>query len=1509
MPYQKALQELRNRAQKAYDQSDFQTWVDIGTLADKLESWIEKGRPGDCPVDLAKLGLESTVDDNKSDTVKPIQEKTLDEDDPIISDSPVLDIAQTSVLPDTVDTSFDEELDLVEEKEGSSLVDFSPDQDEMVLDESEGKIEEDTLESNNSQPFQDAMLYERLEEAQELLDRENWHQALSLCAEIETRAQDLELKERVSLLKADIQAGMNKALSDILEQADLARQERDEELARSSYLEALKIDPENGHAKQALSKMDDLQSGNILSEDEQDRLRAQLKEEKDIVALEEAVRKGEDWDAEGKLPPTLVDLLQEARMRFDALRRQMGQETTMARLDDLGGVKQAWELAQGRLKEGFPYIFDEVLKQNVKTEEYFSEVEEIWASKSRETAQYELDIMNGSLPEHPKVALKRLEQALAKPFHEDSLSVLQEKKREVEKLDEYLNSYQQPLLEDDPLKSLLSFSPPVVESDFSYFEFLENKKENTHSRVYSRAVAALERTVQDCYDKVEIYLGRDTEKAYENAREEIEQAHKILDRWTLEDIPDELKEKRNRADKLKEKVNARQTLHNELHQRIAAIRGLVQDTANRKAGKKRFDELKANNRFADFSAMASFISEMDQYLDAGEKFVNAKLAKQKGDWRRVLEVTESLIQEGGTGAFKDEVNALYEQAGLELGLARAKQFLDGNSIVEARVLLLALKSRSAKLKDDNWHERLRKKLEWVHQCEDNTPQMEQRFSQALTQIHILGSPILRTYLDHSLEKSNLVTLSDWNRDDQNALRNVIGKGVNDSITILEAIEGSRMLLLAALEGVSSKDKVSAMRTFQMIQGSVVMDSDEPWAVSLWTRDAGKMALLLKESVRDYDLKILLSAYRQRESQQLSDDRLFDLSSLANLLREAHLLETESEREAVRWYEVEQVGRRVRGWKNTGDWQSIQNAWAGLRLNHPGHPEVEDGWMEAKRKVDGIEKVLQEFENAPSDILKLKKLKDASASGITCNEPKILSMLREKFVEMSTKLVQTYKTETGKGTEKAISLAVIALHELDDAEKIYDLAEDKKEFNNLYAELENTVRRINPELVKQLPYLGNLYRNLKKVDDPELWKKAILKDDFGELNEIWGAIEKQKLSHLSMAQVYWDRLSEWVEMRENLWQDIIKLRDMFEAEENFSDIVILVDRNQYRPAKRRNGMPWNQLREEDYLKIRDWMGTLLKVTDAYPDSEEGTHGDDRIVGWTPLKKIAKQREIEHQQWETWHSFIIQTGKSIQKEYQEFQAQSLHSNLAVQQEAIEKICRRTIELIEYIDSGPLNEEGEPVLIHSADAENIWLDSNEKIRDVRGWLIDFGKDLDRVNQQIIGLNGFPMQKEFSDAASQIAQRNCVMLERVLARAEAIGAGNSMLMDIELRNAVASARNKNFKDLKVLFGFVKELDDYFSSLSWSEVDTQLQRDAQNELFQRLRNLSVYKVFSDAVKSVQSGQLDLFKRYLKLAEDVRMKRKQEEQNRIQTYKNALVNCQSTSPNFWGRVTNLFNKG
>jgi hypothetical protein len=1502
MPYKKVLKELRNRAQKAYDQSDFQTWVEIGTRADEFETWLEKGQLGDCPVDLTEFDLESTVNDGEPDAMEPVQEKNVDGNGPVNSEHPVLEVDETPVSSDVVSDSFDEEL--VEEKVDPDT-DFAPDQPESVLEESEDKADDDTLQLDSSQSHQDTKLYERLKDAQELFDRGEWRQALNLCAEIKSYAQDLELKERVDLLKANIQAGMNKALTDTLELADLASKDGDDQLARSSYTDALKIDPENGHAKNGLSRLDDIQNGIILSQHEQDRLSAQLKEEKDIVALGKAVYKGEPWRDEGKLPPMLADLLLEARERFDALRTQMGKETTLAIIDDLGSVKEAWELGKVRLDGKFPYIYDIKTGKDVKTEVYVNSVEELWAEKSRITAQRELTIMEGSLPEHPKAALKHLEQVLAKPFHEDSLRVLQKKKTEVEKLEKYLISYQQPLLEKDPLKSLLSFSPPAVESDFPYFTKLQNKKQNIYDRIYSRAVAALERTVQDYFDKVDIYFGRDTHEGYKSAREEIEQAHKALDRWTLENVPDELSQKRKRADRLKEKINAREALFDELHQKINAIRALVKDPANRKAGKKDFDELKADNRFANFSAMASFISEMDQYLDAGEQLVNAKLAKQKGDWLRVFEVTERLISEGGMSAFKDEINALHEQAGFELDFSRANQFLDGNSIIEAREILLGLKLRSAKLKDnESLHERLQDKLTWVQQCEDNSLQMEQRFSQAVKLIHFSGSSILKTYLDHSLEKGSLATLSDWDRKDQDDLRKELGKNVNDPITILEAIEGSRTLLLVKLAGFKVEDKVNAMRIFQMIQGSVVMDSDEPWTVSLRTRDAGKMVLLLKESLRDYDLENLLSAYQQMDNTEtLQDERLYDLSSDASLLRAAHLLEKDSERKVARWFEIEEVRRRVRSWKIRGDWHAVQDAWAKLRLNHSGHPEVEPGWLEAKMKVDAIEKVLQEFKNAPSDIVKLKILKDASSADITRDEPKILSSLHQKFVEVSDDLIQKYQTEIKEGTEESVSRALIALKDLEAAEAICEVAEDEKKYNELYIELEDRVGRAHPNLARQLPYLHELYLVLGRAADPELWKKAVLSGNFKKLNEILTNIANQDLGHLIIAQDFKNRVDEWSEVQNSLAGDIRKLRTMFEAEEDFAGIIKLIDKNHDRPETRSNGMAWQSLKSGEYSDIRNWMGALLQVTDAYPNLDK----DDTSIDWSPLKTIVKQREIEYQQWKSWHAEMLLMGQEINKEYREFENQTLHPRLAGQQEFFERICRNTIALIEYIDAIPQNE-NEDVPVRSAKVETLQLDGIKKRRDAMAWLAGYGQKLAQVNQQIIGLNGFPGPKEFRDAARQVAQKNCAMLEMVLTRAEKIGPGNSMLMDMELKNAVAAARNKQLTDLKVLLGFLGIMDNTFN-LSSDEFETQLQQGTHEELYQRLENFSVYKVFSDAVQVAQSGHLDLFKHYFEFAETVHMKRRQEEQNRIQTYKNTLKSCHDAPLTFWERIANYFRKG
>ncbi|MBL0344132.1 hypothetical protein [Candidatus Villigracilis affinis] len=180
----------------------------------------------------------------------------------------------------------------------------------------------------------------------------------------------------------------------------------------------LGLDPENERAKSAIRQIESDASAGKLSAQKISELKSGLRDVKNIKRLGVAVYEAEALYAEGKLTEELFALLEEGRAKYDQIRTAMGDETTMMRFGDLSARKAARDRIASRLGQDEKFIFDVTTNEDKPAFDLLREADKLLEQQSADTAQYELDVINGLLPAHPAGARMRLESALNKPFHD-----------------------------------------------------------------------------------------------------------------------------------------------------------------------------------------------------------------------------------------------------------------------------------------------------------------------------------------------------------------------------------------------------------------------------------------------------------------------------------------------------------------------------------------------------------------------------------------------------------------------------------------------------------------------------------------------------------------------------------------------------------------------------------------------------------------------------------------------------------------------------------------------------------------------------------------------------------------------------------------------------------------------------------------------------------------------------------------------------------------------------------
>lgn len=1448
LTYEKALDELRERAESSDNVGDVDGYVSISKDADELEQWLRADKAGPCPVDLAGHSMEVVT--------SPDPVSSLDEN-----------------IPDVV-----------------TAAQFN--QGEPVVPEDQP----DKVASDDASPpsREQEKLLEKWNEAQKCFTEEHWLEALNMSAEVEESAQDITFKESAASLKDRAQRMISQFLDRELENGVAAQRAGDEQAARGHYQAVLEINPDNTQALQAQIELGGLTQADPQREADKQRLASALKERKDITRLEKAVYEGEAWRANDKLPADLVDLLIQARQYFDDLRKQMGRETTMARFGDLEAVKKAWEMAIERRDQDFEFTYDSVTGKNVSTIKYIGDCEVLFKSESAKTAEFEISFVSRNLPKDPQAALQRLGSALKRPFHKDHIIKLEEKKQEALSLLVKKKKAEGLLGQAERLKDPVEILKKVdqANTEFPYI----NNIENIRKTWIENAINSVSNQVKEKHSNALRGLKKDTNVSYGEAREEIKTASSILDSWPFNEKPELFKELRAAGSGLRDKINDRETLRAEFENRVKEIRKIVADAPRRSTGQKLFKELKDDQRFDDFLERRALISEMDQYVDFSEQLTDAHLAKEKGDWGRVYELAVKMKQEGSAGASMADVDALRIEALLEFDIVRAGQYLGSHEIVEAKEILDRIINVSDEGEKEKRKTRLESEFKLILQCIENTPAMQQQFDKGLNKAGLGNNPLLKVFLDHHIDKNKPADLAWMHQTDQTQLKKVFEKHVGDSVSILQVSEGARILLHRVLAGRPVIDRVDAMQLFLVVQGNPGSESnDAGWKPSILTADAGRMARLLSQSLRQDVLESLLTSYRGRKGNMPDTTHIYRMAENARLLREVNLLGDNNEREAAGWFELEKGKLVATALEKEGDWAGAVTIWQDLNTHHPGQPEVKSNLNSAKKKQNQIQAVLDECqaELNTSRRKALKILKEALKNEITKGETVLLSRFEEVFRKIQNELIEKAREENDTVDIDSISRAVLALYELEEIEGIYEQPVAERESQRQLDLMKTRLQHTYPDLVKKLPQLADLYNILRNAELPEVWDTAILGGNFTALEGYWKQIDENlQLGDIATAKAYKGKLDEWREVHNKLNQNIGVIQRFFEVDEKFIVVVISIDGNANRPLQRGNNSDWKYLQPEDYDHIRTLMSGRMVITDSY------TPPDFRIIGWEAIRAIAVQREKDYAVWVVWQNDFKILGLNTDEKVKKLEGNQAQIILAARQEKWENVSGDSVRLIKKLYAGPKDKDGNHVPCQSHKAELIREDGKQRQLIVRGWIHTSLESLNEINNQIIDLGGFPSPEEFQAAATQVAQRDCTALEAVLKRADAVGAGNSLLMDSEFKFAVTLAgKRNNFAPLETILAFIDHLQlDGIPNLE--DFKSQNSGGVSEPLLTKINNISVMAIFKEARAKVYREDFSLLERYLLYADSVRMKRKQEEQKRVELYRPILKDCQTQKPSF-----------
>ncbi len=543
-----------------------------------------------------------------------------------------------------------------------AMLEASVESKEKITPQEDKEVASLTPEERNIQ--------EKIKEIREHIDMGRLRQAVALAGAVESRATG-DAKDRAAQLLEEARQKRGHAVSLTNKKGDEILKSGDKEKAHRYYEKTLDLDPDNEYAKSRLRQMDSNTLSEELSSQKATELRGGLRDLKNIKRLGVAVYEAESLDAEGRLSNDLQKLLQEAREKYNQIRTAQGDETTMMRFGDLAARKEARDRIANRLAQGETFIFDITTDHEKPAFDMMREADGLLEHQSADTAQYELDVINGLLPAHPGGARSRLENALSKPFHEHHRRDLEKKLEDINQLLEQQKGAEAFLVQATAQEDAVKAFGLILKAQgtFAYLPGMEVEI----SQARDKAIAFVARKMEDAFAQARGLLG---EVESVEARQMVGEAMRLFDVWPQSEKPQQL-----------HALVKQGKLLLEFDAQALQIRKEAEDPKRMEAALKKLEEMRKDERFAALPEMRTFISELDQYRNAVEQLREVRRARVHGDWKRVFDLMIKIKDGDYFGNLAGQVEMLYAEAEQEVRIEDVRTLLDNLEIKKANSIL------------------------------------------------------------------------------------------------------------------------------------------------------------------------------------------------------------------------------------------------------------------------------------------------------------------------------------------------------------------------------------------------------------------------------------------------------------------------------------------------------------------------------------------------------------------------------------------------------------------------------------------------------------------------------------------------------------------------------------------------------------------------------------------------------------------------------------------------------
>ena len=964
--YRDVLDQLNKeleRLEKLHHPDAEELWADL----DRFTQWVDGGKKGPAP-DLARWGVKSQPQDPDQPAVEQPQPTAsinigsmtwvvpTSSEEPPDDASKVDSHTQAGGLEPAQEETDEEPPSRPDRVEAVEIPATQADGLPVIMIENEiaeePELPEETLEEQR---------FDRgLNEARDLLGSGEITKLREALVRLEymvkQRSIDQDRLERTRELLEQARRERTRLMNEAIEEGNMAKTRGDLEAARKAFERAQQFD-EDGIVNASLLELDQ-QYGEQLSKEKLRELRSNLRAFDDIGRLEVAVREAERLQDEGRLPEDLLTIARKGRERFDELRKLHGEVTTQARFGTLSESKLAVDQLKRIMGEGQKSILDPIIGTRSPSEA-LEEANYYWRERSFEAVQYTLTQIKKFLPARPRIALSLYERAL-----EEEVPDPQDESKRI--------LVARPFHED--ARRMLEESRTAIDAELKRLEGAENLLELARTETDAVEVFRLLLQARNDFpylDGLDAQLDRARQTAlktmlarietshitvngvisqfrFEDARQAVMEARELVASWPEETPPQALADKEAESIQLLKDITHQETNYREFQNTAAQIREYRQDERQLPLAFNLLKSLNDDPRFTMYPYLRELNIEMDDFRGVGEQLETARQAADEGDWERVYNLTKDKAQTVSEEKIRQEFMQLFTRADLERKVNHALELLKNAEVREANQLLSRLVSSGDAAEE--LKERLKNELEIIRQAIQDTPQVQ--------------------------DLANLA--------DQKASQTPYA------------------------------ERLLALRLYRHV-GGIGLKAEPDWPqyrLSLRTAEARRKAVELARELRAELLTPVLMAYQKREVAPPAPVQARHWAEQARGLREAELLESDEERAAVRWLELEQGFADAGQLEAAGEWEKAVAFWKDLDLHYPRTADIQERLrkarvQEAVKKAEGLLK-----QDKSLDALKI--LWEAQADMALSQEPAINLCLadvhaaRDEFVEVFNALARLEK---------------------------------------------------------------------------------------------------------------------------------------------------------------------------------------------------------------------------------------------------------------------------------------------------------------------------------------------------------------------------------------------------------------------------------------------------------------------------------------------------------------------